>query len=145
MRTSSNKISILQRQKMSSSTTLSNRFSFKNGIFYSHDNVDGLTSNIATGSWYSMIWLDKFEQREARPHRTWPGTTDVDQFQSSYFPPQDFAYLLSPHVRESKTVSDCGFQAVDSGFLQLDFSLSQWNLDSGLQSLVGIRIPWTVF
>ena len=29
---------------------MSNRFSLKNGIFYSNDNVDGLTSNMATGS-----------------------------------------------------------------------------------------------
>ena len=43
----------------------------------------------------------------------------------------------SPLVRKSKTVSDSGFLAVDSGFQVLDFSLCQWNLDSGFQSLVG--------
>ena len=42
----------------------------------------------------------------------------------------------SPHVRDSKTVSDSGFHAVDSGFQVLHSSLFQWNLDSGLQSLV---------
>ena len=45
---------------------------------------------------------------------------------------------LSPHVRESKTSWDSGFQVLDS-------SLGQWNLDSGFQSLVGFRIPWAVF
>ena len=37
----------------------------------------------------------------------------------------------------SKTVLDSGFQILDS-------SLCQWNLDSGFQSSVGFRIPWTV-
>ena len=35
----------------------------------------------------------------------------------------------SPHVKESNTVLDSGFQMLD-----------QWNLDSGFQSLVGFRI-----
>ena len=51
----------------------------------------------------------------------------------------------SPNVRESKTVLDSGFHAVDSGLTVLDFSLCQWNMDFGFQSLVGFRIPWAVF
>ena len=41
--------------------------------------------------------------------------------------------IQSPHVtdvRESKTVLESGFHAVDSGFQALDSSLCQWNLDS---------------
>ena len=34
---------------------------------------------------------------------------------------------------------------MDSGFQVLDFSLCQWNLDSGFQSLVGFRVPCAVF
>ena len=63
-----------------------------------------------------------------------------------------FRYLFSVsltsdsrHVRESKTVLDPGFHAVDSRFQVLDFTLFQWNLDSGFQSFVGFRIPWAVF
>ena len=52
---------------------------------------------------------------------------------------------LSPHVRESKTSWDSGFDAVDSGFQVMDSSLCQWNLDSGSQLLVGFQIPWAVF
>ena len=44
-------------------------------------------------------------------------------------------------VGESKTVLDSGFQAVNSGFQVQDSSVSQWNLDSGFQSLAGFRIP----
>ena len=47
----------------------------------------------------------------------------------------------SPHVRESKTVSDSGFHAVDSGVQVLDDSLCQWNTDTRFQSLVIFRIP----
>ena len=32
--------------------------------------------------------------------------------------------IVSPHIRESKTVVDSGFQAVNSGFQMLDSSLS---------------------
>ena len=52
---------------------------------------------------------------------------------------------FSPHVRESKTVLDSGFQAVDSGFHVLGSRLCQWNLDSEIQSLDRFRIPCTVF
>ena len=51
---------------------------------------------------------------------------------------------LLPHIRESRTVLDSGFHAVDSGFQVLDSSLCQWNVDSGFQSLVGFPIPWAV-
>ena len=44
-------------------------------------------------------------------------------------------------VREPKTVLDPGFHATDLGFQVLDSSLCQWNLKTGLQSLVGFRIP----
>ena len=52
---------------------------------------------------------------------------------------------LPPHVRESKTVLDSGFCAVDSGFQVLRSGLFQWNLDSGFRWLVGFRIVWAVF
>ena len=42
-----------------------------------------------------------------------------------------------PHVRGS--VLNSGFHAVDSGFHLIYSSFCQWNLDSGLQSLVGFR------
>ena len=50
----------------------------------------------------------------------------------------------SPHARESKTVLDSGFHAVDfripgTGFLIFFY----WNLDFGFQLLVGFRIPKT--
>ena len=45
------------------------------------------------------------------------------------------------YLRESKTVWDSGFNAVDSRFQALDSELCQWNLDSGFQSLKGFRIP----
>ena len=48
-------------------------------------------------------------------------------------------------ARESKKVLNSGFHALDSGFQVLSFSLCEWNLDSGFQSLVGIRMPWAVF
>ena len=47
---------------------------------------------------------------------------------------------LPPHVRESKTVLDSGFRAVDSGFQVLNSILFQWKLDSGFRWLVGFRI-----
>ena len=53
--------------------------------------------------------------------------------------------LIPPHVREFKAVLDSGFHTLGSGFQVLGSSLFQWNLDSGFQSLVGIRIPWNVF
>ena len=40
---------------------------------------------------------------------------------------------------------DSGFHAADSGFQALDFSLFQWNLDCGYQSLVGFQNPRAVF
>ena len=45
-------------------------------------------------------------------------------------------FLVLPRVRESKTVLDTGFHAMNSGFQVLD---------SRFQLLVGFRIPWTVF
>ena len=47
----------------------------------------------------------------------------------------------SSHVRESKTVLDSGFYAMNSGFQVLDSSLCQWHLGSGFKSLEGLRIP----
>ena len=54
-------------------------------------------------------------------------------------------YHSSPNVRESRAVLDSGFHAVDSRFHGVDSGLCQWNVDSGLQSLVRFRIPWAVF
>ena len=53
-------------------------------------------------------------------------------------------YLIAP-CRGPKTVLDSGFQARDSGFQLLDFTLCQWNLDSRFQTLVRFRIPWAEF
>ena len=50
-----------------------------------------------------------------------------------------------PHVRESKTVLDSGFRAVDSEFQVLDSGLFQWTMDSGFRWLVGFRIASAVF
>ena len=46
---------------------------------------------------------------------------------------------LSPHVKGSRTALNSGFNAVDSGFLVLDSSLCQWNLESGFQSFWDFR------
>ena len=46
---------------------------------------------------------------------------------------------LSPHLRESKTVLDSGFDAVDSGFQVMDSALCHLNLDSESQSWEGFR------
>ena len=53
-----------------------------------------------------------------------------------------YFFLIGPHAKQSRTVLDSGFHAVDSRFQVLDSWFSyQWNLDSCLQSLVGFRIP----
>ena len=46
-------------------------------------------------------------------------------------------FILSPHVRESKTGLDSGFHAVDSSPGMGFWMFCQWNWDSGFQSLVG--------
>lgn len=51
----------------------------------------------------------------------------------------------SPHIRESITVLDSGFHAVDSGFQVLDSWICHWNLDPGFQSWMWFRIPWASF
>ena len=43
--------------------------------------------------------------------------------------------------KESRTVLDSGFHALDSEFEVLESSLHHWNLDTGFQSLVGFRNP----
>ena len=45
------------------------------------------------------------------------------------------------HVRESKTVLESGFHAVDSLFQAFDSSFFLWNLGFWIQSLVGFQIP----
>ena len=47
--------------------------------------------------------------------------------------------LTLPHVKGSKTALDSGINAVDSGFLVLDSSLRQWNLESRFQSFWDYR------
>ena len=47
--------------------------------------------------------------------------------------------IFSPHVMESMAVWDFGFNNVYSGFQEQDSNLCHWNVDSGLQSLVGFR------
>ena len=58
----------------------------------------------------------------------------------SHFDPEYWSGSGSPRVRESRTLLDSGFHAVDSGFQLLVLGLCQWNLDSGFQLLVGVRI-----
>ena len=57
-----------------------------------------------------------------------------------------FCPFVSPRKRESMTVLDSGFHAVDSGFLVLDSSLFYWNFFSSFYfichwNFVGVRIP----
>ena len=47
--------------------------------------------------------------------------------------------LTLPHVKGSKTALDSGINAVDFGFLVLDSSLRQWNLESRFQSFWDYR------
>ena len=47
--------------------------------------------------------------------------------------------LTLPHVKGSKTALHSGINAVDFGFLVLDSSLRQWNLESRLQSFWDYR------
>ena len=59
--------------------------------------------------------------------------------------------FVSPCARESMTVVNSGFQVLHSNlshwnvfiylFNFLFHFICQWNLDSGFQSLVGVRIP----
>ena len=90
----------------------------------------------ASFPWYSagkrerIIPWDPPNSREKRPLRS--NGWIFDWFRNE---------AQTPFVRESKTVLDSEFQAVDSGFQELDFSFCHWNLDCGFQSLVGLRIP----
>ena len=74
-----------------------------------------------------------------------PYTASAGKDQDSRFGKQcrdrRFSSIISPHVKESKTPLDSGFHVINPGFQVLDVSLCQWNLDSGLQSSVGFRIP----
>ena len=47
----------------------------------------------------------------------------------------------SPHVKESNAIVDSGFHALESPLIPEVLDYSQWNLDSGIQSLVGFQIP----
>ena len=53
--------------------------------------------------------------------------------------------VCSRYVRESETVLDSTFHAVDSRFQVQDFWFFKWNLDFGFQTLLGFRNPWAVF
>ena len=53
--------------------------------------------------------------------------------------------LLEAPCKESTPVLDSGIHAMYSRFQVMDTSLCQWNLDSGIQSLAGFRIPYVVF
>ena len=52
---------------------------------------------------------------------------------------------MQGNPRESTTVLDSEFNAMDSWFQVLDSSFCQWNLDSGFQLLVGCWTPCSVF
>ena len=56
-----------------------------------------------------------------------------------------FVCMYVQHGRWGLYVCMFNMAVEDSGFQIVDSSLCQWNLDSGLQSLVGFRIPWAVF
>ena len=51
--------------------------------------------------------------------------------------------FMWPNVRESRTIWESGFYAVDVGFQVLYSNVCRQ--DSGFQSLVGFWIPWAVF
>ena len=51
-------------------------------------------------------------------------------------------YQSDSSIKESNIVKEFGFHAIDSGFQVCKAGiLCQWNLGSGLQSIVGFRIP----
>ena len=77
-----------------------------------------------------------------KPHTIFP---QISQFFPHETGESGHRNRISPPLRESKTVLDSGFYAVDSGFQVRDSSCCQWNLGSEFQSLVGFRIPWAVF
>ena len=52
---------------------------------------------------------------------------------------------MQGNPRESTTVLDSEFNAMDSWFQVLDSSFCQWNLDSGFQLSVGCWTPCSVF
>ena len=111
---------------------LSERFVIRQSIYF----VSGLTCLT------SQIWPFPFG-KEVILHKP----AKRREFPSAFDPHVELVYgdcylyfQLSPQVRESKTVLDSGFLAVDSGFR----ILCQWNFFSGYQSLVGFRTPWVV-
>ena len=81
----------------------------------------------------------KKEDKDTRPFvvGVLPGV-EVDKVCGHIF---FFLPIISPRVKESKTILDSEFRAVDSGFQGTGFRiLCQWQLDSGLQSLPGFRV-----
>ena len=106
-----------------------------------------ISSSIYSGSGLTCLtsqnWPNPFG-KEVILHKT----TKRREFPSAFDPRLELVFgdcylyfQLSPQVRESMTVLDSGFLAVDSGFR----FLCQWNFHSGYQSLVGFWIPWAVF
>ena len=94
---------------------------FKSCDILSHTLILSLQNNIVTlfrsaSFWISKIWL-QFVMKQGVP--------------DNRFNVREELTLSSPHVRESRTVLDSGFHAVDSG---------SGVLDSGLQRS-GFRIP----
>ena len=57
--------------------------------------------------------------------RTQPHSTIVDYCMVLASLPKLASRRLSPHIRESKTILDSGFHAVDSGFQVLDSRICQ--------------------
>ena len=107
---------------------LSERFVIRQSIYF----VSGLTCVT------SQIWPFPFRKEvilhKPAKRREFPST--LDPHVELFYGDCCLYFQLSPQVRESKTVLDSGFLAVDPGF----WILCQWNFLSGFQSLVVLRI-----
>ena len=90
----------------------------------------------------SQIWPFPFRKEvilhKPAKRREFPST--LDPHVKLFYGDRCLYFQLSPQVRESKTVLDSGFLAVDPGF----WILCQWNFLSGFQTLVVLRIPWVI-
>ena len=60
---------------------------------------------------------------------------------------RDFQFKVTYRPKSEGIQDSLGFWTPrrDSGFQVLDSSLCQWNLDSGLELIVGFRNPWVIF
>ena len=90
---------------------------------------------------FAELWYNSFYERPAITFEV----TQTSASSETRRPVRDSGRVFikvrmsrSPHIRESKTVLDSEFHAVDSGFQVLDSNLCQRNLDSGF---LGQKVP----